>query len=97
MQGSFNQWTARDYVCDCFRVIDRGCTSNLDSNRLSCPFAIANDTGGAVRMVLDRGLMEHDPLNFHPLDNTRTTAIAPADLLRFLEDTGHPPQMLEMD
>ena len=61
------------------------------------PFAIANDTGGAVRMVLDRGLMEHDPRNFHPLDNTRTTAIAPADLLRFLEDTGHPPQMLEMD
>ncbi|MEX0922228.1 MAG: prolyl-tRNA synthetase associated domain-containing protein [Rhodovibrionaceae bacterium] len=61
------------------------------------PFAIVNDTGGAVRMVLDKALLAHDPLNFHPLDNTRTTAIGPQGLLRFLEDVGHPPQLLEMD
>lgn len=61
------------------------------------PFAIVNDTGGAVRMVLDRALLDHDPLNFHPLDNSRTTAVSPAGLLRFLEDAGHPPQLLDMD
>lgn len=61
------------------------------------PFAIVNDTGGAVRMVLDRALLDHDPLNFHPLDNSRTTAIGPQGLLRFLEDAGHPPQLIDMD
>ena len=61
------------------------------------PFAIVNDKGGAVRMVLDRALLDHDPLNFHPLDNSRTTAISPDGLLRFLEDAGHPPQLIEMD
>jgi Ala-tRNA(Pro) deacylase len=48
-------------------------------------------------MVLDRALLDHDPLNFHPLDNSRTTAISPDGLLRFLEDAGHPPQLIEMD
>ncbi len=61
------------------------------------PFAVINDRGGAVRMVLDQALLDHDPLNFHPLDNTQTTAIAPSGLLRFLEAIDHPPQLLAMD
>ena len=32
-----------------------------------------------------------------PLDNARTTAIAPGDLLRFLEAVKHPPLILDLD
>ena len=60
------------------------------------PFAVINDRGGAVQMVLDQGLLEHDPLNFHPLDNARTTAISPAGLLRFLEAVGHPARIVDL-
>ncbi len=55
------------------------------------PFAAMNDPDGQVRVVLDEGMMALDPLNFHPLRNDRTTAIAPADLLRFLRATAHEP------
>ena len=61
------------------------------------PFAVINDGGGAVQTVLDKALLDHDPLNFHPLDNARTTAIAPGDLPRFLEAVGHPPLVLDLD
>lgn len=60
------------------------------------PFAVINDKGGAVTMVLDSGLMAAGPVNCHPLVNDMTTALAPEDLVRFLEAAGHPPQMLEM-
>lgn len=59
------------------------------------PFAIVNDHGGRVHVVLDRALLASDIVNLHPLDNARTTAIAPADLLRFLEAEGHPPAVLD--
>ena len=55
------------------------------------PFGVVNDTEGEVTVVLERGLLDVDPLNFHPLDNARTTSIRPDDLLRFLDATGHPP------
>ena len=60
------------------------------------PFAVANDRDAAVRMVLDAGLLAHDPLNFHPLDNAMTTAIARDDLLRFLEHANHPPEIVDL-
>jgi Ala-tRNA(Pro) deacylase len=61
------------------------------------PFALLNDTGGQVEAVLDQGMLrDYARLNFHPLDNRMTTAIAPADLQRFLEATGHPPTPLEV-
>ena len=58
------------------------------------PFAAINDREGRVAIVLDRALLAYDSLNFHPLVNTRTTRIAAADLLRFLEATGHEPRLL---
>jgi Ala-tRNA(Pro) deacylase len=58
------------------------------------PFAAMNDTGNRVTVVIDRALLARDPLNFHPLVNTRTTRIAAADLLRFLEAVGHPSQIV---
>jgi Ala-tRNA(Pro) deacylase len=60
------------------------------------PFAVINDAAGAVTMVLDRGVMDAGPVNCHPLVNTMTTALAPADLVRFLEAENHAPLMLDM-
>jgi Ala-tRNA(Pro) deacylase len=37
--------------------------------------------------------MVYDVLNCHPLTNTATTAIARDDLIRFLRETGHPPEV----
>src|SRR3546814_805886 len=50
------------------------------------PFAVINDKAGAVTMALDSAVMAGEQVNCHPLVNTMTTALAPADLVRFLED-----------
>ena len=57
------------------------------------PFGVINDTESRVTVVLDVPLLEHTTLNFHPLDNTMTTAIARDDLFKFLESTGHKPRI----
>lgn len=59
-------------------------------------FAIANDTAGRVQMVVDAGLMTHDSLNCHPLQNTATTNIARDELLRFIRSTGHEPKIITL-
>jgi Ala-tRNA(Pro) deacylase len=60
------------------------------------PFAVINDTAGRVRVVLDEEMLQCPLLNYHPLTNEATTAIAPADLLRFLADCGHAPRTLHL-
>lgn len=60
------------------------------------PFAVVNDRGGQVSVIIDERLMRHEPVNFHPLVNTATTGIARADLVRFLEATGHAPRILPL-
>jgi Ala-tRNA(Pro) deacylase len=59
------------------------------------PLSLVNDEARAVRLVLDRGVADGGPVNAHPLVNTMTTALAPADLLRFFEATGHTPHWLD--
>jgi len=61
------------------------------------PFALANDSGHRVTVVLDRAMLGHDPLNYHPLENDRTTAIAPADLSRFIAACGHTPRIIDIE
>ena len=60
------------------------------------PFALINDTGKRVRVILDARMMEHDVLNFHPLVNTATTSIDRGDFLRFLRATGHEPLIIDV-
>lgn len=55
-----------------------------------------NDSGRNVTFVLDADLMEHDIINCHPLSNDATTSLARADLIRFLEATGHTPLVLKV-
>jgi Ala-tRNA(Pro) deacylase len=56
------------------------------------PFGAINDTEYRVTVVLDHQMMRHETLNYHPLDNRMTTAIAREDLIRFLRWTGHEPR-----
>jgi Ala-tRNA(Pro) deacylase len=55
------------------------------------PFGAINDAERRVTVVIDRDLLRHDVLNFHPLVNTRTSSIRRDDLLAFLRATGHEP------
>ena len=59
-------------------------------------FGAINDTGHNVTFVLDADLMAHDIVNGHPLSNDSTTSIASADLIRFIEATGHTPLVLKV-
>lgn len=58
-------------------------------------FALMNDIDGAVTFVLDTALLNTDPVNFHPLSNDATTAIARDDLLTFAKATGHDPLIVD--
>jgi Ala-tRNA(Pro) deacylase len=60
------------------------------------PFAVINDGEGRVTVVLDEALLAHETLNFHPLVNSRTTSIGSADLIRFLEASGHSPRRISL-
>lgn len=57
---------------------------------------LINDTQCGVRVILDAGLMENDIINAHPLTNEATTSMRSADLLRFIEATGHVPVILKV-
>jgi Ala-tRNA(Pro) deacylase len=58
------------------------------------PFALINDSEHRVTPALDAAMLEQDPLNYHPLINT--TAVAPADLLRFVDACGHAPRIVDL-
>lgn len=58
------------------------------------PFAVLNDDDGVVRVALDAELLDREPLNFHPLDNSMTTTVSRAGLMRFLEAESHPPHVI---
>ena len=59
------------------------------------PFALINDPEHRVRVVLDRTMLEHSTLNYHPLVNTATIAIATEDLHRFFAALGHEVQIID--
>jgi Ala-tRNA(Pro) deacylase len=61
------------------------------------PFGLINDEAERVQVVLDARMMEASFVNYHPLTNDATTAIAPADLIRFIEATGHRHRTLDLD
>lgn len=59
-------------------------------------FGLINDTKLRVKVVLDQALMGHAVINAHPLTNEATTSIAAADLIRFVEATGHDAAILKV-
>lgn len=61
-----------------------------------CPFAVVNDTQNQVKILLDKSMMETDIVNYHPLLNTMTVSIKPADLVKFIESTGHEAHIVDL-
>lgn len=60
------------------------------------PLGLVNAAPGTVRVAIDRLLVEgFDWIHVHPLTNRMTTAIRPADLLRFLRHLGHAPEVID--
>lgn len=55
------------------------------------PYALFNDREARVRVVVDEALLAFAEVNCHPLENTATTRLATADLLRFIRACGHEP------
>lgn len=51
-------------------------------------FAVINDPGQAVRLVLDEALFAHAGVNFHPLSNDATTTISRDGMIAFLRALG---------
>ncbi len=58
------------------------------------PFGLINDRERRVNVVLDRSMMAHELLNYHPLENTATTTIRSADLVAFIRACGHEPAIV---
>jgi Ala-tRNA(Pro) deacylase len=60
-------------------------------------FALINDPDRDVTLLLDEGFFGYDLVNFHPLRNDATTAVTPADLLKFIAALGRDPIRLAFD
>ena len=61
------------------------------------PFGVVNDREGKVTFAIDGALLQAEWINAHPLTNARTTALRPADLLRFCAEHGHEAIRLVLD
>jgi Ala-tRNA(Pro) deacylase len=60
-------------------------------------FALINDPELKVTLLLDEGFFAYDLVNFHPLRNDATTAISPADLMKFIRSLDREPIRLSFD
>jgi Ala-tRNA(Pro) deacylase len=60
-------------------------------------FALINDRARRVKLVLDKALLQVEPVNFHPLTNTATTAISQDGLKRFLAALDIRPQVVDFE
>jgi len=55
------------------------------------PFALINASSAEVAVVVDQAILDFAEVNCHPLENTATTRLSTADLLRFIKACGHEP------
>lgn len=60
------------------------------------PLSILNDTDKKVQLILEKGMMEADLVNFHPLDNSMTIGMPPSELMTILEKQGIKPQIIDL-
>ena len=59
------------------------------------PFGLISDVKRRATLVVDAALLEREPLNFHPLVNTATTAVSKAGFLAFLAALGIEPLVVD--
>lgn len=61
-----------------------------------CPFAVLNDKGAAVKVILDKTMMDATLVNYHPMVNNMTISLTPDDLLKFLRSCDHEPDIMDL-
>jgi Ala-tRNA(Pro) deacylase len=60
------------------------------------PLGIINDSHREVVVIIDRDLLRHDALGFHPNVNTATLVIDKDDFLRFLKHCGNEVRVVSL-
>lgn len=61
------------------------------------PFGLMNETARSISsVVVDTALLAHDPIWFHPLENTASSAVSPDGFFRFLDHCGFSPLVLDL-
>lgn len=60
------------------------------------PLAMVNDSRSQVRLVLHAPMLQAEAVLVHPLVNTATLLMPPADLLRVLAHRGVTPAMIDL-
>ncbi len=61
------------------------------------PFAIMNDKDKRLdHVILDKAFFDYEKVWFHPLLNDASTAIAPQNLVDFVNACGHTPQIMDL-
>ncbi len=60
------------------------------------PFGLLNNDDHDVQVYIEKAILDEKRMSFHPNTNEMTVFIDTPDLLRFLEDIGHPAHVLEM-
>ncbi len=53
------------------------------------PLSVINAKSENIIIILEEKMMRADCVAFHPLINTMTVTLSPADLLKFMDDLGH--------
>lgn len=61
------------------------------------PLGLINDDANAVTVVIDASLMQAGQVNFHPLVNTESMGLKPADLIAFIRSCGREPILVDFD
>ena len=61
------------------------------------PLSVINDKDVVVTAVLDKALLDKDPLHFHPCDNRKTTTIDTAGLLQYMQAYHNDPMIIDFD
>ena len=59
-------------------------------------FTLVNDTAHEVTLFVDRDLLEADKVAFHPNDNRASLVITRDDMLRFIQSTGNPYEIVDI-
>lgn len=58
-------------------------------------FALINDEANQINALLDKAIFDCDLVGFHPLENTATTIVKPASLVKFAEAICHRYEILD--
>lgn len=61
------------------------------------PFSLINVENKDLIVVLDKGMLENDYLNYHPLHNEATLTIHKNDLIKFIEHFGFSPIIMDFN